>query len=806
MAEAWDSLRSGGTIRGPLKLYPRTTGEVPLVITGIAGQTANLFEVRNSSDTLLFAVSATGVLTITGTPVSVVNEDVSGNLTVAGTSTLIGAVSTGSTLSVTGNSTFGTATTGDGTFFHNLSVNGAFNVLGSTVLSGTLILGTQLLLPSGTAATPSLSFSDDQDIGLYRQGKNSLGFSVAGVRVASFSSTTLTMFDHILMRSDQNITFGTSNNSLIAWNTAQTVDALFIGTATAQNTVVMAEIVDYTFDFAHAAQTNPTLFIHSANQSTSQWISFAHNGTNGVIDVGTGVISMIDTLSISPASDISALILQEFDTTPAQPILSIKNSAGTAQLTFNTSILYNTTAGITFDFTTTGSDAIRRVGLELTLDAGFTGNEFTTALSFDNTVAGVNTDYTLDVSTYGYRPSGNRGIGGFSRAVTVGHNTGGMMGAGGGAYNYGVWAFATVNKASAVNIGVFGTGQNQSGGAGASRIGGYFTILNQATAPPVTGINAALVADNGSSGADVFLARNNGVTVLNITDGSIMTYTTLVSPSNLTVSTESTKVNWVMTGLQTWAGAGTVGTQREIRFQAPTYAGVGATTFSNVMTFQIDACPTASTNVTFTKVYAAQFGGDATIGPTSAGLIYGAISVPAHTITVSGSTQVTSVGPCALRLNIVTMTDSSAVTIDSGSTLYIAGAVAQAGSVTITNKYAIWSDDGDNRFDGNFLASSKIVEDGTTTTSGAGAVAITGRIHEITTTGIGNAMTLANGTEGQRLTIVYVAEGAGTDTAILTPTSMGNGTVVTFNVVGDIANAVFTNGKWYFWSQGAVIT
>ncbi len=86
---------------------------------------------------------------------------------------------------------------------------------------------------------------------------------------------------------------------------------------------------------------------------------------------------------------------------------------------------------------------------------------------------------------------------------------------------------------------------------------------------------------------------------------------------------------------------------------------------------------------------------------------------------------------------------------------------------------------------------------GTTVSSGAGAVAITGSIHEITTTGIGNALTLADGAEGQRLTIVYVAEGAGTDTAVLTPTNFGSGATITFSVIGQSARLIFTNGKWY---------
>lgn len=94
-------------------------------------------------------------------------------------------------------------------------------------------------------------------------------------------------------------------------------------------------------------------------------------------------------------------------------------------------------------------------------------------------------------------------------------------------------------------------------------------------------------------------------------------------------------------------------------------------------------------------------------------------------------------------------------------------------------------------------ATARTIFDGTTTSSGAGAVGITGSIHEITTTGTGDALTLADGAEGQRLTVVYVAEGAGTDTAVLTPTNFGSGTTITFATLGQSAKLIFTNGKWY---------
>jgi hypothetical protein len=48
-------------------------------------------------------------------------------------------------------------------------------------------------------------------------------------------------------------------------------------------------------DYDHATPTDPTLFIHSIedpNTSNTEWISFTHNGTDGVIDTGSGTLNL----------------------------------------------------------------------------------------------------------------------------------------------------------------------------------------------------------------------------------------------------------------------------------------------------------------------------------------------------------------------------------------------------------------------------------------------------------------------------------------------------------------------------------
>lgn len=82
---------------------------------------------------------------------------------------------------------------------------------------------------------------------------------------------------------------------------------------------------------------------------------------------------------------------------------------------------------------------------------------------------------------------------------------------------------------------------------------------------------------------------------------------------------------------------------------------------------------------------------------------------------------------------------------------------------------------------------------GSQSLSGAGAVDVTNDVTLVTTTGA-DALTLADGSEGQRKIIIMVADGgAGT----LTPTNLGNGSTITFDDVGDVAELIFVNSAWY---------
>lgn len=87
------------------------------------------------------------------------------------------------------------------------------------------------------------------------------------------------------------------------------------------------------------------------------------------------------------------------------------------------------------------------------------------------------------------------------------------------------------------------------------------------------------------------------------------------------------------------------------------------------------------------------------------------------------------------------------------------------------------------------------------TLTGAGAVNVTTNITYLVTTGA-NALTLADGTQGQQKFIVMKTDGgAGT----LTPTHPAGFATLTFDDVGDSAHLLFANSAWHFMGGTATV-
>lgn len=77
--------------------------------------------------------------------------------------------------------------------------------------------------------------------------------------------------------------------------------------------------------------------------------------------------------------------------------------------------------------------------------------------------------------------------------------------------------------------------------------------------------------------------------------------------------------------------------------------------------------------------------------------------------------------------------------------------------------------------------------------SGAGAVDITNTVTSLTTTGVSQALTLANGTAGQLKIITHTVDGG---SAVLTPTTAIGFSTVTFAAVGDTVTLMYTSAGW----------
>jgi autotransporter-associated beta strand protein len=82
-----------------------------------------------------------------------------------------------------------------------------------------------------------------------------------------------------------------------------TTDQLVLNTGTALgNQLVIGAFLGGSRDYDHANQSNPTLFIHSGTDpdtANDEWISFAHDGTNGVIATGSGYTGVSSDLHVA---------------------------------------------------------------------------------------------------------------------------------------------------------------------------------------------------------------------------------------------------------------------------------------------------------------------------------------------------------------------------------------------------------------------------------------------------------------------------------------------------------------------------
>jgi hypothetical protein len=153
---------------------------------------------------------------------------------------------------------------------------------------------------------------------------------------------------------------------------------------------------------------------------------------------------------------------------------------------------------------------------------------------------------------------------------------------------------------------------------------------------------------------------------------------------------------------------------------------------------------------------------------------------------------------------------SSTLAVADGKTFTVNHSLTLAGTDTTTMTFPATSatiarTDAAQTFTGSQTFSNAVIG-AVQALSGPGAVNITTLTTAFTSTGAGDALTLADGVAGQLKTIVYVAEAAGGDTGVLTPANLGAYTTITFNAVGDSVILQFIGADWWVISaRGAAL-
>jgi hypothetical protein len=183
-------------------------------------------------------------------------------------------------------------------------------------------------------------------------------------------------------------------------------------------------------------------------------------------------------------------------------------------------------------------------------------------------------------------------------------------------------------------------------------------------------------------------------------------------------------------------------------------------------------------------------------------------------VTLTSPTLVTPVlgVATATSINKVTFTapaTGATLTIADGKTLTANNSITLAGTDATTMTFpstsaSVARTDAAQTFTGTQTFAGAVVGS-VQALSGPGAVNITTLTTTFTSTGAGNALTLANGVAGQFKAVVYIAEAAGGDTGVLTPANFGNGTTITFNAIGESVLLQFLGTDWWIVSNNGAI-
>ncbi|MEK7153988.1 MAG: hypothetical protein AAB792_00325, partial [Patescibacteria group bacterium] len=165
----------------------------------------------NANRISFLTTGATGLIDLTG------YASVSQGFEAGGRIIGSGLLQIGSSDSTVGYSRFGTAGSGHGlSSSQDVMISGKLEVDGSSYFDGTvnftgIASSAYFYAQPGTAASPSFSFSIDQDTGIFRKALNSLSLSAGGIERLNLTSTTASISNSLYVSSNGNVGIGTTS-------------------------------------------------------------------------------------------------------------------------------------------------------------------------------------------------------------------------------------------------------------------------------------------------------------------------------------------------------------------------------------------------------------------------------------------------------------------------------------------------------------------------------------------------------------------------------------------------------------------
>lgn len=319
----------------------------------------------------------------------------------------------------------------------------------------------------------------------------------------------------------------------------------------------------------HILSTTPNINIDRASGTNSPLVQFGFAGTQ------QGIVGIAGTTNVLVAGSVAGdmafrtvsknMLWSNDNGTTAHMYLSSRGSLGIGDSTPATNakrfsiiagtladgisgIKYTATMPTTlttnnyasnYQITSAGSSSQISGAMNVEYLAGYTGSSRTLAGRFINAAAGTGTTYVAGLTA-------NAAVQLAASATTTGTNIGSFAQAVGGNVNIGSVASSIFTKNSATAVGVAGFALNS--GTSPINVGGFFGLMN--TEP--TYASAALMADNGGTTSDIFVARDNGTATFTIADGGNVTSTgkIIMSGASSTIRLKSYTVSTLPTGTE----------------------------------------------------------------------------------------------------------------------------------------------------------------------------------------------------------------------------------------------------------------